>query len=290
MADKRDEEIKEVVFGKKQLDPEQEEAYRKQIAEARKGGLSALKGHTPLGHVPRPPMPDLSQASGNIAEMPAGLSPDGGVQPRPPGSPLLSAQTKAQLEKALQNQVEGEKKEEVKKEVEKKAEAEEDLLAAFDFSGLNEADRILNNRKRRAEIEARCSPMKFEDLMLFDEIKQTVPIRADGQFTVVYRSLKPDESLFLKEYMAKKPSPNESWALEKFALMQLACSIVKINDTEWPNHLNKDGDPEVPLFEAKLRKLTRKSGYIAADLSINYGWFDIRIRKLLAEEGALGNG
>jgi hypothetical protein len=288
MSDKREDEIKEVVFGKKELDPEQEAAYLEKIKAAKKGGLAAVKGHTPLGHIKRPPMPDLSQPSGNPAELPAGLV-DGGVQPRPPGSPLLSAQTAAQLEGAMKAQDEAEKKEGEAKAEEKKIDSTEDLLEAFDFSATGEAERVLNNKKRRAEIEGRCLPMKFEDLLLYDEVRQQVPIRADGKFTVMFRSLKPDESLFLKEYMAKKQSPNEAYALEKFALAQLACAIVKINDSEFPSHLNKDGEPEDALFEAKLRKLTKKSGYVVADLSINYGWFDIRVRKLLTEDGALGN-
>lgn len=288
MAD-TDEGPKEVVLGKRHIDPAEEEAYRQKIESARKGKLGSLKSHTPLGHVVRPPMPDLTQPGGNVAAIPNGLV-DGGVQPRPPGSPLLSAQTTAQLEKALKAQGEVEQKEETKKEEEKKADATEDLLEAFDFSGTNEAERILNNKKRRQDIESRCVPMKFEDLLLYDEVRQTVPIRADGKFSVAFRSLKPDESLFLKEYMAKKASPNEAYALEKFALAQLACAVVKINDVELPSHLDKDGNPKEDLFETKLRKILKKSGYIVADLSINYGWFDIRVRKLLAEDGALGNG
>jgi hypothetical protein len=295
MPDKREEEIKEVVFGKKELDPEEQAAYVAKIAEAKKKGLNAFKGKTPLGHVERPAMPDLTQPSGNVAEMPAGLV-DGGVQPRPPGSPLLSPQTAAGLQQVLtaQQQAPSAPKGTVAEErAAMKAEEEramKDLFEEFNFERLTEAEKILNNKQRRDEIGARCSQMKFEDMLLFDEVKQTVPIRKDGKFTVVFRSLRPEESLFLKEYLSKKAPPNEAYAIEKLALMQLACSLVKINDQEWPSHLDKNGDPKEDLFEAKLRKLSKKSGYVVADLSINYGWFDLRCRRLMLDEGALGNG
>lgn len=285
--DKREAEVKEVVFGKRELDPEQEAEYLEKIKAAKKGGINALKGKTPLGHVERPAIPDLSH-QGNPAALPTGLV-DGGVQPRPPGSPLLSSSTAAQLEQAMKAQVE-EKPAAVPEPEIKKEELTEELLDVFNFDSVNTAERILNNKKRREEIEKRCSEMKFEDLLVYDEVRQTVPIRADGKFTVVYRSLKPDESLFLKEYVSKMKASSEAYALEKFSLCQLTCSVVKINDVELPSHLDKNGEPDEKLFELKLRKLIKKSGYIVADLAVNYAWFDIRIRKLLTDEGALGNG
>lgn len=286
--DKREEEVKEVVFGKKELDPEQEAAYLEKIAKAKKGGINALKGSTPLGHVEKPPMPDFTQPRGQ-QEVPSGLV-DGGIQPRPAGSPLLSSATTAQLQQALAAQAQVEQKvEEKKEEISQEAMAEE-LLDVFNFDQVNTAERVLNNKKRRDEIESRCSEMKFEDLLMFDEVRQTVPIRADGKFTVIYRSLKPEESLFLKDFLSKQKMPSETYALEKFALCQLTCAVVKINDNELPSHLDKNGEPDEELFKIKLRKMVKKSGYIAADLSVNYAWFDIRIRKLMTHEGALGNG
>lgn len=288
MADKREIEIKEVTFGKKELDPEEEAAYAERIKKAKAGGINKLKGSTPLGHLARPTMPDLTPQSGQVAALPQGLV-DGGVQPRPPGSPLLSQQTAMQLEQLQKAQSAPEPQKEETKEPTKE-EMTEDILDALNFDAVNTAERILNNKKRRQEIEARCTPMKFEDLLVYDEVRQEVPIRADGKFTVTFRSLKPEESLFLKELLAKQKMPSETYALEKFSLCQLTCSVVKINDIELPSHLDKNGEPEEKLFEVKLRKLVKKSGYIIADISVNYAWFDVRIRRLMTEEGSLGNG
>lgn len=293
MADPREQEIKEITFGRKELDPEQEAAYREKIAAAKKGGISALKGSTPIGHIERPAIPDLT--SRKAAEGPTGLTSEGGVAPRPQGSPVLSPQTAAQLEQMAQVQKQQESagsdrkaldEEEVKKAAE--AAAKEDLFDMFDFSGGGEAERILNNKKRRKEIEDRCEPMNFEDLILKDEVRQTVPIKP-GQFEPRFRSLSPEESLFIKQYLAKDTNASDAYAAEKFSLCQLTCSLVSLNGVDFPDHRKPDGTPDDELFKIKMKKLTKKSGYIVADLAINYYWFDIRVRRLIAPE-KLGNG
>lgn len=289
----REQEIKEITFGRKELDPEQEAAYREKIANARKGGIAALKGSTPIGHIERPAMPDLTTRKGSDSA-PSGLQ-DGGVAPRPPGSPVLSASTQAQLEQMQAAQaaqaVAGPKpvslnEDEIKKAAE--AAAKDDLFDMFDFGSQGEAEKILNNKKRRKEIEDRCEPMNFEDLILKDEVRQTAPI-LPGKFEPRFRTLNPEESLFMKQFLAKEQSPNEGYSAEKFALCQLACSLVSLNGVDFPDHRKPDGTPDEELFKVKLKRLMKKSAYIIADMGLNYYWFDIRVRKLLAPD-KLGNG
>jgi hypothetical protein len=289
-ADPREAEVKEITFGRKELDPEQEAAYRQKIADARKGGVGALKGSTPVGHIERPSMPDLTSQKGTGG--PSGLTSEGGVAPRPPGSPVLSASTQAQLEEMQRVQGKGQTpaqgldEDAVKKAAE--AAAKEDIFEMFDFSGGGEAERVLNNKKRRKEIEDRCAPMNLEDLIMKDEVQQTVPV-LPGKFEPRFRTLNPEESLFLKQFLAKESSPNESYAAEKWGLCQLACSLVSLNGADFPDHRKPDGTPDEELFKVKLKRLMKKSGYLIADMSINYYWFDIRVRRLLAPE-KLGNG
>jgi len=289
MSDAREEEIKTISFGKKELDPEQEAEYRDRIALARKGGISALKGSTPLGHIERPSIPDLT--SRKASEGPTGLTSEGGVAPRPQGSPVLSPQTAAQLEQMQKAQAQQAKtevldEEEIKKGAE--AAAKEDLFDMFDFGGAGEAERILNNKKRRKEIEDRCEPMNFDDLILKDEVRQTVPIKP-GQFEPRFRTMSPEESLFMKQFLAKDVNANDAYSVEKFSLCQLACALVSLNGQDFPDHRKPDGTPDEDLFKIKLKKLMKKSGYIIADMAINYYWFDIRVRKLIAPD-RLGNG
>lgn len=292
MADAREDEVKAISFGRKELDPEQEAAYREKIAAAKKGGISALKGATPIGHIERPAIPDLT--SRQSKDGPTGLTADGGVAPRPQGSPVLSPQTAAQLEQMQQAQAQQAKaggtqgldEDEVKKGAE--AAAKEDLFDMFDFGGAGEAERILNNKKRRKEIEDRCEPMNFEDLILKDEVRQTVPIKP-GQFEPRFRTMSPEESLFMKQFLAKDVNANDAYSVEKFSLCQLACALVSLNGQDFPDHRKPDGTPDEDLFKIKLKKLMKKSGYIIADMAINYYWFDIRVRRLIAPE-RLGNG
>jgi hypothetical protein len=288
MPDVREEEIKTITFGRKELDPSDEAEYKARIEAAKKKGINSLKGSTPLGHVERPQMPDLSGGRTGI-DGPTGLTPEGGVQPRPPGSPVLSASTKAQLEalgKATTQEQSKLDEEAIKKEAESK---KEDLLDMFDFGAQTEAERVLNNKQRRKDIESRCTPMSFEDLLMKDEVQQTVPI-ISGKFEPRFRTLSPEESLFIKQFMSKEEekSPTDSYAMEKFALCQLACALVSINGEDFPDHRNNQGEPKEDLFRTKLKRLSKKSGYIVGDLGLNYLWFDIRVRKLINPD-AVGN-
>lgn len=277
----------EIVFGKKEIDPDAASVYRKKIEDARKGGrVDGLKGSTPVGHVERPPMPMLQrQSRGGPDALPAGLTPEGGVQPRPAGSPVLSPQTQAQLEEIQRQQGAPEAAPEERQEEKK----EEDLFETFDFYGRSEAERILNNKKRRKAIEERCQPMSFEDLLMKEEVHQKVPI-IPGQFEVEYRSLLPTESLFVKQFMAPDSSKPEAYYVEKYSLCQLTMAVVAINGKPvGTHHLDDNSEVVEAIFAQNLKKFLRKSGYVLADLGINYAWFDVRVRKLFNPDD-LGNG
>lgn len=270
-----------VVFGGKELDPGKEKAYRAQIAEARKSGVSALKGGDPVGITPKVAVP--------VGNRPVTRVPQEGVQPRPPGSPLLSPETAQQLQDlaaAQVRQADAAKGEEKKLEEKK---TEEDLFDSFDFDGRNEAEKVLNNKKRRKEIEGRCEDMKLEDLIMRDEVQQVVPV-IPGKFEITFRSMTPDDNLYIKRYIAKNDTgQSDQYVVEKFGMCQLTCTVVAINGRQLPDYRKADGGVDDELFDKKLKMLLKKSAYIVADLGINYSWFDIRVRKLLNPD-SLGNG
>jgi hypothetical protein len=277
------EEPRAITFGK-EIDPNEEAEYRRKIEAARKtGGVDGLKAKDPVGVLPRPAMPAPRAA----AEAPVSRSESGGVQARPKGSPLLSQETAEQIKglaEASARQAASEPKPEEPKKVD-----DEDLLEMFDFQGRNEAERILNNKKRRKEIESRLEPMKLEDLLMKDEVQQNVPVVPD-KFEILFRSITPEENLYIKRYVAKNDTgQSDQYVLEKFGMCQLVCSVLAINNRPLPDHRAQDGSIDDAAFEKKLKILLRKSGYVIADLGINYGWFDIRVRKLLNPD-ALGNG
>ena len=266
-------------LGNKELAPEDEEKYRERIRQAKAGRpLSSFKGNEVVGAVAKPQMPILSRQSAEEE------GPQEGVQPRPPGSPTLRPETAKQLEAALQA---GNKQQEEKKLDEEKL-AEDarltEVFDQFDFGNVaTQVEKILDNRKRRDAIESRCAPMNVEDLLMKDEVSQRVPI-LPGQFEPLFRSITPVESLYLKARMAKESITTDQYLGEKYNLMLLACSLVDINRVALPDHRKHTQtgfEVDDKLFDAKLQTLMRKSGYVVADLGVNYVWFDIRVRRLL---------
>jgi hypothetical protein len=251
--------------------------YRRRIHEARTQ-LDALKGSEPLRTPLKQRLPLLTREGvGAASQQVDPISATGGVQPRPPGSPVLRPETAKQLEDLAKAGKTALSEEEVQKQAE---EEKDDLLDVLNFEKRNEAERILDNKKRRQEIEKRCEPMSLQDLIMRDEVRQRVPI-VPGQFEVIYRSLTPEESLFIKQQMSKETVNTDSYLLEKYALCQLCCSLVSINGRDLPDHRDTSGSPTETLFKEKLKSIVRKSGYIVADLGVNYSWFDLRVRKLI---------
>lgn len=292
MAEQKDGVIE---FGtRSELKTEQADDYHRRIEKARKtGSASSLKQSEPVGVAPKiqglPNLPQFQAEQRRLRDPGASTMPGaGGVQPRPAGSPvitddtadMLTAAAKAAKDKnqaALQN---APTTEEEKKEAEKKL--DEDLLDLFDFEKKNEAQRVLENPKRRKAIEERTNktnPMSFKELLERDEVRQKVVI-IPGEFEPTYRSLTPEENFFVKKMMAAE-SGSDQYMLEKFAMMQLCCSLVDINGTPLVDHRNPNGEVDVQMFDKKMKQLMKKSLTIIADLGLNYAWFDIRVRKLI---------
>jgi hypothetical protein len=280
-----DQQVGVIELGTKEISPEEDAAYREQIRAAKAGNpLSALKTSTPVGGVKKPPMPVL-KASRETLSIPDTQQ---GVQPRPPGSPVLRPETEEKLAEAIKagqelQQQTGEKQVLNEKKIEDEARLEQ-LYESFDFGDVQrQINRILDNKRRREDIEKRCAPMAFEDLLMKDEVQQTVPI-IPGKFEPTFRSLRPLESLYLKSRMAKETINTEQYLGEKYQLLLLTCSLLSINGVSFPDHRkHHDGSFEVTdeFFDAKFKMVTQKSAYILADLSVNLMWFDIRVRKLI---------
>lgn len=273
---------KEIVLGRNELDPAEAERHKKMIEAARSTGSAAgLKGSTPLGHVAHPKNTPLFTKEARPGPNP--ISEEGGVQPRPPGSPVLRPETMAQLQGMKEAQEKAEKESQAKVEAELSKdinEQKEDLFEMFDFGARNEADKILNNKKRRAEIEKRLEPMRLEDLILKNEVTQDV-VLVPGKFTAKFRSTTPQESLFVKRLMSDETVTSDQYLMEKFSIYNLVCSLVSVNDVNLVNHLDENGEPNDDLFKKKLKIVLKKSMYVIADLGLNWYWFDLRVRRLL---------
>jgi hypothetical protein len=289
-----------IEFGKQELDPEKSREYAEKIRKARtelpmssKDRLANLKGHTPVGVIERPKMPNLQEA----ANTPARGGGSGiaerlqqGVQPRPPGSPVVTRETAEQIKDLAEAQKQEPPKEEQKKAEEKKT--DDDLSDLLDFGNLRtEAERIHKNKKRKETIERRCEKLVLAELIWKGELKQIVPI-VPGEFEVTYRTISADENLFVRKFVSREKAA-DAYLLDLYTLCQLTCSLVSIagggNVRALPDHLNSNGEVDEKAFNEKLGRIRKMPIPLIADLLVNYDWFDVRTRKVLNSD-ELGNG
>lgn len=137
---------------------------------------------------------------------------------------------------------------------------------------------LLNNPKRRKDIEGRLSPMDITDVILHGEVRQTIPIVRD-KLNVTYRSVSGDEDLAVKQMMFGE-SGGDRYLMDKYTIMQLTLALVSINGEDLPTHLNDKKKFDETKFLAKFEKVTRFPVQLIADLGIQYLWFDERVRTL----------
>jgi hypothetical protein len=137
---------------------------------------------------------------------------------------------------------------------------------------------LLNNPKRRKEIEERLVPMDITDVILHGEVRQTVPIVPE-KLEVTYRSVAAEEDLAVKQMMFGE-SGGDRYLMDKYTIMQLTLALVSINGEELPTHLNDKKKFDETKFLGKFDKVSRFPVQLIADLGIQYLWFDERVRRL----------
>jgi hypothetical protein len=205
------------------------------------------------------------------------------VNPPRPGGPILRPETEQQLkefEKATKDAQENKDNKKVLEEL-------EEIGDEFDFDEFgNKVRNLLVNKERRDVIEARCTPMKLEDLLIQQEVKQVVPI-VPGKFEPTFRSMQGSEDLFVKRQMVGERGDTR-YVLDRFSLMNLTCGLYAINNKPLPSHLDKDGEPDEQAFNKKFKFVLKYPISLLVDLSVNYGWFERRVRKLMAIEAVKG--
>jgi hypothetical protein len=146
---------------------------------------------------------------------------------------------------------------------------------------------ILANSKRRKQIEGNLKAMRIEDLLLHNEVKQTVSI-VPGSLEVVFRSVSVDEDLAIKRIMSSFRG-SEQYISDRYSVMNLVAGLFQLNDTILPDHLNDQRKFDEDLFNKKF-DIVRKWPYtLVQDLVNNWAWFDDRVRRLFVIE-ELGNG
>jgi hypothetical protein len=166
--------------------------------------------------------------------------------------------------------------------------AEEDVSKgasayAADIGGILSDDDInlLNNPVRRQEIESRLEPLNIEDILIYGELQQEVPV-VPGKTKYKFRSTTGEEDLAVKRMMFGETG-GDRYMLDKFSLMNLALGVVAINNMNLPTHLNDKKRFDESLFEKKYNTLLRFPVQLLADMAVQYTWFDQRVRRLFVK-------
>jgi hypothetical protein len=212
--------------------------------------------------------------------------------PRPAGAGL-STETAEQLKAVAQANTPdappANTKEKAKgdKELDAATKELDDIEDQFDVDEFGQrVHNLLVNRERREAIEKRCTPMDVEELLIRGEIHQVVPI-IPGKLEVDFRSMSGAEDLFVKRRLFGLKTSAQA-VLDTLTVMNLTCSLTSINRRPLPTHLDKDNDIDDTLFEAKMKLLLRLPIQLLADLSVNYSWFDRRVKKLFVTDEIKG--
>jgi hypothetical protein len=163
----------------------------------------------------------------------------------------------------------------------KQQEDEEEDLFDYDELG-NKIKNLLANKSRREAIEARCEPMDLMELLVNKEARQVVPI-IPHKYYPTFRTMGGDEDLEIKRILSPERGSTQ-YILGRAAIMNLTCGLYAMNGKPLPPVTNPDGVFDLKLFEEKYRSISKYPLQVLADLSVNYSWFDRRVRALLALE------
>ena len=261
------------------LSPEQQDELKKQ-GQFIPGAGSAYAFNQPAAEKVLQPQPGVQKASeGQEYANP----------PRPSGAGLRQ-ETLQQLEEIAKINAQPEAKKdatEEKKTAKPSKDSDddgavselEDFEDQFDVDEFGQKVRnLLVNKERREAIEKRCSPMNIEDLLTNQEIRQTITL-IPGKLEITFRSMTGAEDLYIKRKVFGVKGSTQM-IYDTFSVLSLCCSLFSINRRPLPSHLDAEGDPDDERFEAKKKLLLKLPIQLLADFSVNYSWFDRRVKKL----------
>lgn len=162
------------------------------------------------------------------------------------------------------------------------AEGNRQIKELREFVGDETQWNLLFNPTRKKEIENRLLPLDVTDLILRGEIKQTVPI-IPTKLVLVLRTSSGEEDLGLKRMMFGETG-GDRYLIDRFALMNVAISVVSINGSELPSHTDANGKFSESNFLKKFELLMKYPMQLLADIGIQCAWFDERVKRLLINQ------
>lgn len=134
-----------------------------------------------------------------------------------------------------------------------------------------------DNPEVRKQIEARCSPMDFSDLVLTGRVTQVVPI-IPGKFEVGFQSLLTSENYWIERNAEKEATTD--WGMRSWmGYARLAMSLTEVNGKELPTVVTKTGIDE-EAWNDRFATVMNMGEKPVEYLLINLNWFSTRVDQL----------
>lgn len=163
----------------------------------------------------------------------------------------------------------------------------------FDLSRLQSETRvnIYNNAEQRKRIEARLKPLSIDELLMNNTVKQKVVIVPPGNgsqgFAVTYEHVSGTTDLKFKEMVSRACRTldmGDAYFNDLYALLTLAASVHRINDVVFPDYRKDNGEVDETRMWERFKRVAGNILPMLAVLSVNYTWFDDRVRRLFVAE------
>lgn len=201
-------------------------------------------------------------------------------------STKISGETKRGLEelaKAMKDQPAEDLEEKVEEEEEEEEEdgkidlGEHSEEIAQKYSSVFYRNTPIDNPDTRKKIEAKCSELDFEDLILTGRVLQRVPIM-QGKLMITFQSLKAKDVMWLEREASK--IENEYEARTWIGYARLTACIASINNKLFEEHLNKKSDISSAKFKSKFEQVMNLNERLIEVLLVNLNWFEDRVAQL----------
>jgi hypothetical protein len=152
----------------------------------------------------------------------------------------------------------------------------------IDFDAIDALRNTLVSTERKEIIEARLVPLNIADLIVSNEIRQTIPV-IPGQLEYEIKTFQEYEHLFCMQYVYDfNGSPR--YIEELFNTAKICCSIVAINGKALPEHRasigQRDESVDKEAFAKKIAVVSRFATQLLADLGVQTSWFNERVNGL----------
>jgi len=141
---------------------------------------------------------------------------------------------------------------------------------------------ILNNDEQRQLIEARCQPLTLDQMLMDGCSRQVVPI-IPGQFEPEFQTMSTEDEMAIRRLIIDEAQAfvmPDKYVVDRYSLMSLSVGLKAINGSQFPTHLDPEGNFNDELFLKKFKMVCRLPFQMIASLAINFFWFEARARML----------